>query len=127
MTIAIVLALTIGILAITLIAVSYVKAAPDTALIISGLRRTPKILIGKAGLRIPFLERLDRLPLELMQIDVQSRNSVPTAEFIDVKIDGVANIKISKDPEFIHFDDGIVRSCDIMVCERNGYLKLIDE
>ena len=92
---------TIVISAIILIAVSYVKAAPDTALIISGLRRTPKILIGKAGLRIPFLERLDRLPLELMQIDVQSRNSVPTAEFIDVKIDGVANIKISKDPEFI--------------------------
>lgn len=32
----------------------YVKASPDTALIISGLRRKPKVLIGKAGVKIPF-------------------------------------------------------------------------
>ena len=35
----------------------YVKASPDTAIIISGLRRNPKILIGKAGIKIPFLEK----------------------------------------------------------------------
>ena len=34
----------------------YVKASPDTAIIISGLRRNPKVLIGKAGIKIPFLE-----------------------------------------------------------------------
>ena len=89
------------ILLIVLIAISYVKAPPDTALIISGLRRNPKVLIGKSGFRIPFLQRLDRIPLELIQIDVKSRNAIPTAEFIDVQIDGVANIKISKDDEFI--------------------------
>jgi len=80
---------------------SYVKAPPDTALIISGIRKTPKVLIGRAGLRIPFLQRLDRIPLELIQIDVRSRNAVPTAEFIDVQIDGVANIKISQEAESI--------------------------
>lgn len=32
----------------------YVKASPDTAYIISGLRKKPKVLIGKAGIKIPF-------------------------------------------------------------------------
>ena len=89
------------ILLIVLVGISYVKAPPDTALIISGMRRVPKVLIGKSGFRIPFLQRLDRIPLELIQIDVKSRNAIPTAEFIDVQIDGVANIKISKEEEFI--------------------------
>lgn len=49
----------------------YVKASPDTAIIISGLRKTPKVLIGKAGIKIPFLERKDELNLQLIPIDVQ--------------------------------------------------------
>ena len=32
----------------------YVKASPDTAIIISGLRKNPKVLIGKSGVTIPF-------------------------------------------------------------------------
>ena len=48
---------------ISLIASGYVKAPPDTAYIISGFRK-PRILIGKAGIRIPFLERLDKLSLD---------------------------------------------------------------
>lgn len=39
----------------------YIKAPPDMAYIISGLRKKPKILIGRAGVRIPFLERVDKL------------------------------------------------------------------
>ena len=48
-----------------ILASGYVKASPDTALIISGLRKTPKVLIGKAGIKIPFLERKDELNLQL--------------------------------------------------------------
>lgn len=33
----------------------YVKAPPDVAYIISGLKKEPKILIGRAGIKIPFL------------------------------------------------------------------------
>ena len=33
-------------------AAGYVKASPDKAFIISGLRKTPKVLIGKAGVKI---------------------------------------------------------------------------
>ena len=34
----------------------YVKAPPDQAYIISGLRKNSRILIGQAGIRIPFLD-----------------------------------------------------------------------
>ena len=40
-----------------LLVAGYVKASPDRAYIISGLRKEPKVLIGKAGIKIPFLEK----------------------------------------------------------------------
>ena len=78
----------------------YLKAPPDTAYIISGLGKK-RILIGKAGWRMPFFERVDRLSLSVMQVDVKTSEAVPTNEFINVTVDGVANIKISSDPEHL--------------------------
>lgn len=49
------------ILVILIFLMGYVKAPPDVAYIISGLRKHPKVLIGKAGIKIPFLERVDKL------------------------------------------------------------------
>ena len=37
----------------------YVKAPPDQAYIISGLKKDSRILVGRAGIKIPYLERLD--------------------------------------------------------------------
>lgn len=73
----------------------YVKASPDTALIISGLRKNPKVLIGKAGIKIPFLERKDELNLQLIPIDVKTSNAVPTADYININVDATVNVKIS--------------------------------
>ena len=73
----------------------YVKASPDTAVIISGLRKKPKILIGKAGIKIPFLERKDELNLQLIPIDVKTSNAVPTADYININVDATVNVKIS--------------------------------
>lgn len=78
----------------------YLKAPPDTAYIISGLRKK-RILIGRAGWRCPFFERVDKLSLRVMQVDVKTSEAVPTNEFINVTVDGVANIKISSDPELL--------------------------
>ena len=78
----------------------YLKAPPDTAYIISGLGKK-RILIGKAGWRMPFFTRLDKLSLGVMQVDVKTSEAVPTNEFINVTVDGVANIKISSDPELL--------------------------
>jgi flotillin len=78
----------------------YIKAPPDTAFIISGLGKR-RILIGKAGWRMPFFTRLDKLSLSVMQVDVKTSEAVPTNEFINVTVDGVANIKISSDPALL--------------------------
>ena len=78
----------------------YLKAPPDTAYIISGLGKK-RILIGRAGWRILFFERVDKLSLRVMQVDVKTSEAVPTNEFINVTVDGVANIKISSDPELL--------------------------
>lgn len=78
----------------------YLKAPPDTAYIISGLGKK-RVLIGKAGWRFLFFERVDKLSLRVMQVDVKTSEAVPTNEFINVNVDGVANIKISSNPELI--------------------------
>ncbi len=77
----------------------YVKASPDTAMIISGLRKNPKVLIGKAGIKIPFLERKDELNLQLIPIDVKTSNAVPTADYININVDATVNVKISDNEE----------------------------
>ena len=78
----------------------YIKAPPDTAFIVSGLKKR-RIIIGKAGWRMPFFTRLDKLSLSVMQVDVKTSEAVPTNEFINVTVDGVANIKISSDPALL--------------------------
>lgn len=85
---------------IALVAAGYLKAPPDQAYIISGLGKR-RILIGKAGWRIPFLERVDKLSLQVMSVDVKTSEAVPTNEFINVTVDGVANIKISSNPKLL--------------------------
>ena len=65
-------------LAALLLAAGYVKAPPDTAYIISGLRKTPRILIGRAGFKLPFFERVDKLYLGQMTVDIKTEQSVPT-------------------------------------------------
>jgi len=87
-------------LLVLFLAFAYLKAPPDTAFIISGLGKK-RILIGKAGIRMPFFERVDKLSLSVMQVDVKTSEAVPTNEFINVTVDGVANIKVSSDPELL--------------------------
>ncbi len=77
----------------------YVKASPDTAFIISGIRRKPKVLIGKAGIKIPFLEKKDALNLQLIPIDVKTSSAVPTADYININVDAAVNVKISDNPD----------------------------
>ena len=66
---------------------SYVKAPPDMAYIISGLRKNPKVLIGRAGLKIPFLERKDELIMRQISVDIKTNGYVPTKDISGVNID----------------------------------------
>lgn len=83
-----------------LFAMSYVKAGPDTAIMVSGAGKK-KILIGRAGIRIPFLQRTDKLSLKAFQVDIKTEEAIPTKEFININVDGVANLKVSSDPELL--------------------------
>ena len=92
----------------------YRKVPPNEALVISGpIRRSYKvrdesgevvakkfgyrIVRGGATFIIPILERVDRLHLGLMQVDIKTTQPVPSQEYISVMVDGVANIKIGSD------------------------------
>lgn len=91
--------LVISVLAI--IASGYVKAPTDRAFIISGLTKNPKILIGRAGIKIPYLERKDELLLKQISIDIKTNGFIPTQDFIGVDIDAVAKVRIRTDEEGI--------------------------
>lgn len=86
---------------IVLASMSYVKAPPDQAFLISGPRKDLKIISGKAGFRIPFVERLDKLYLGAIGVDVKTRSAVPTAEYINVFVDSNVNIRVSSDPKLM--------------------------
>ena len=91
----------IAIALIALLASGYVKAPPDVAYIISGLHKKPRILVGKAGIKIPFLERLDKLALGAIQIDVKTGSAVPTAEYINVRVDSTVSVRVGQSEEMI--------------------------
>ena len=88
------------VLIVVLILIGYVKAPPDTAYMISGFRK-PRILIGKAGVRIPFLERLDKLSLKMFSVDVKTADYVPNAEYINIKVDATVKIRIGQSDEMM--------------------------
>lgn len=88
------------VLLLVIVLIGYVKAPPDTAYMISGFRKT-RILIGKAGIRIPFLERLDKLSLKMFSVDVKTTDYVPNAEYINVKVDATVKIRIGQSQEMM--------------------------
>ena len=89
------------ILLLVIIICGYVKAPPDQAYIISGLKKDSRVLIGRAGVKIPYLERLDKLYLGQMTVDIKTEQSVPTNDFINVNVDAVAKVRISPTPDGI--------------------------
>lgn len=92
-----IIAAVVIVLILVIIVTGYKKAPPDTAYIISGLRK--KVIIGKASVKIPFLERMDKLSLKLIAIDVKTSNAVPTADYINIQVDAAVNIKISSEKD----------------------------
>lgn len=89
------------VLVCAVLAAGYLKAPPDVAYVISGVRKKPRILVGQAGIRIPFFERVDKLALGAIQIDVKTKTAVPTAEYINVKVDSTVSVRVGKEPEMI--------------------------
>ena len=86
---------------IIIIASGYVKAPPDVAFIISGLKREPRVLLGRAGIKIPYLERKDNLIVKQISIDIKTNGYIPTKDFIGVDIDAIAKVRVNTDREGI--------------------------
>lgn len=91
----------VGLAIILLLITGYVKAPPDTAIIISGYRKKPRILIGRAGIRIPFFERIDKLLLKQITIDIKTDEYIPTKDFINIKVDAVAKVRVGIETSMI--------------------------
>lgn len=112
------LAIIIGvvvILFVVFILASYIKAPTDRALIVSGLRKNPKFVIGKSALRIPFLQRVDKLELKMISVDVKTKESVPTNEYINVNIDSAVKIKVGSSKEMLE-----KAASNFLICKRAG-------
>lgn len=101
------------ILIVLFIAMSYIKAPPDVAYLISGLKKEARVVIGRATIRIPFLERVDKIPLSLIQVDIKTESAVPTTDYINIFVDGVANIKVSSNPELLKKAAQNFLNCDV--------------
>ncbi len=98
-----VIAVAVGVLfLIIFLLAGYEKAPSDKVFIISGLRKKPKILIGKAGIRIPFFERKDILIAKQISVDIKTNGYIPTLDFIGVDVDAIAKIALD-----IETPDGI--------------------
>ena len=93
----------IGILIVlvVLILAMYVKAPPAVAYILSGLCKEPRVLIGTGGLKIPIIERLDKVFLGQTTVDIKTAMPVPTHDFIDVTVDAVCKVRVAPTPEGI--------------------------
>ena len=89
-----ILAVVVLILIGVAITTMYVKAPPNVAYIISGMGKNPRILIGQGGVKLPFVERLDKLYVGQLSVDIKTGQSVPTNDFINVNVDAVAKIQV---------------------------------
>ena len=72
------------------------KVGPNEVLIISGQGKEARIVTGGRSFIWPILERVDRLSLEIMTIEVTTPD-VPTSQGVPVTVDGVAQVKIGSD------------------------------
>ncbi len=91
-----------GVVVVILMAIAltcWVKAPPDVAFILSGWRATPRMLVGQGGVKVPLLERVDKLYLGQMTVDIRTQQSVPTNDFINVKVDAVAKVSVDDSAE----------------------------
>lgn len=84
-------------------------SAPNEALVFSGgfqkskaegQTRNYRVLIGGRKLYIPFVTRVDRLSLALMEVPITIRNAYSSGG-IPMNVDAIANVKISSDQEVV--------------------------
>lgn len=86
--------LVIGLVVVFLFKQSYIKAPPNKAAIISGLGEHPRMFRGKAGFKVPFLEAVNWLNVEVININIRTEEYIPTKDFINVKVDAISQVSL---------------------------------
>jgi flotillin len=99
----------VGVIFIAIWASRYAKVGPNEVLVVSGRKhryadpdgtvqyRGFRIVKGGGTFVIPVVEKVDRLSLELLTIDVEQQQDVYTSKGVPVRVDGVAQIKVKGD------------------------------
>lgn len=73
MNLTLILSIVGAVLLLTVIIIAcYVQAPPAVAYILSGFFKQPRVFIGTGGIKIPFLERLDKVYLGQITVDVNT-------------------------------------------------------
>lgn len=100
----------VGLLVIVLFVKSFLKVGrPNELLIFSGRKhRTPeghtvgwRFIAGGRAMRWPIIERVDRMDITIMPIDIAIREAFAKGN-IRVNVDAVANVKITLDEPNVH-------------------------
>jgi flotillin len=121
----------------------YIKVGPNEVLVVSGRKHRytdPDGTVQSRGFRIrkgggtfviPVIEKVDRLSLELLTIDVQQEQDVYTSKGVPVRVDGVAQIKVKGDDisiataaeQFLSKDTEAIKNIAMQTLE--GHLRAI--
>lgn len=87
------------IIIIAVLILGYTKAPPNKAAVITGLGKRPRVLLGKAGFKIPFFERVDWIGVGQIDIDILTEDYIPTKDFINIKVDAIAQVAVDVKPD----------------------------
>jgi len=94
--------LILGLITLAIVAKLVVVGNPNEMLIISGRRQRDglgyRVLIGGRTLVIPVLEKVSRLSLRNMQVQLEVKAQSGGGKMLPIIVTGVANVKISSDP-----------------------------
>lgn len=98
---------------IMLIAVSrlIVIAEPNEAVVLTGRKAGYRIVRGGRTFRVPLIERVSRMPLRTIPIEVKVENAFSKGG-IPLEVQGIANVKIASDPPQV-FNNAVERLLDL--------------
>ena len=96
----IVAVLIIALLSVGVFKSCYKMCLPNEAMVITGPRGS-RTVIGKACFIIPFVHQVSRISLENIQVDFTSKTDIPTKDAINIMVDAIANIAVSKEDEVL--------------------------
>lgn len=104
-------------LLVALVSVSklIVIAEPNEAVVLTGRKAGYRIVRGGRTFRVPLIERVSRIPLRTIPIEVKVENAFSRGG-IPLEVQGIANVKIASDPPQV-FNNAVERLLDLELKE----------